>query len=308
MAETLSSNASEGRKGDGYLIVVQDNASRVLTIDSMNESAAQQLGYALEEIKGRKLEVVLGQRTALAIDEDLEYDDAAPDMADILARQREIRLRKRSGEEMAVPPTIHRVMAMDKNPRFQIILPNEREGREKLQVKQFLQNSLAGQMQPDPATGLPDRNTAEAYLRSVGHSTAETDMEAAFAVLRLDRYEKSVARYGAQPTMQLVQHVANCCRSTFRSEDVIFALHGPYLGLLLIDISRESVRLVLNRLRWNIRTQVIDFGGKADFSTTVSIAFDMLNRDNSAELLTKGEQAVAQLEADARNSLIELAR
>lgn len=306
MAETVQSSTSEGRKGDGYLIVVQDNAGRQLTIDTMNDRAAEQLGYAPEELKGRKLEVVLGQRTALVIDEDLEYVDDAPDMGDVLARQRELRLRTRSGEEIGVPTTIHRVMAEDKNARFQLIIPNEREGRAKEQLNEFLKNSLAGHTQIDPATGLPNRGTAAAYLRSISHYMAESETEAAFAVLRLDRFEKSVARYGAAATNQLLQHVANCCRSTFRSEDVICALGGPMLGLLLVDISRESVRLVLNRLRWNIRTHTIEFGGKADFSTTVSIAFDMLDRDNSEQLLSKGEQAMGQLETDARNTLIEL--
>lgn len=306
MSETLSTNAAEARQGDGYLIVVQDNAGRQLTIDTINERASQQLGYAMDELKGRKLEVVLGQRTALAIDEDLEYDDDAPDMGDVLGRQRELRLRTRAGEEIIVPTTIHRVMAEDRHARFQLIIPNEREGRARQQLKDVLKRSFEGQSQLDAATGLPNRATAEAYLRSVSHYMGESATDAAFAVLRLDRFDKSVARYGAAPTNQLLQHVANCCRSTFRSEDVICALGGPNLGLLLVDISRESVRMVLNRLRWNIRTHTIEFGGKADFSTTVSIAFDMLNSENCEHLLAQGEQAVAALETDARNTLIEL--
>lgn len=306
MSETLSSTASEGRKGEGVLVIVQDNASRQLTIDSMNERASARLGYPEGALNGRKLEVVLGQRTALVIDEDLEYDDDAPDMADVLSRQRELRLRDKAGKEFSVPTTIQRIMATDRNARFHLIMPDEVEGRARQQIADFLKNSLAGHTQIDAATGLPNRATAEAYLRSVGHFMAESNTQVGFAVLRLDRYEKSIARYGAQPTMQLVQHVANCCRSTFRSEDVICALNGPLLGLMLVDISRESVRVVLNRLRWNIRHHTLDFGGKADFSTTVSIAFGMLERDNSEQLLAQGEQAMSQLEADARNTLVEL--
>lgn len=306
MAEAVAEKQNEGRKGDGYLVVVQDNANRQLTIDAVNDSAATQLGYSLEELKGRKLEVVLGSRTASVIDEDLEYEDDAPDMADVLARQRELKLRKRSGEEMTVPTTIHRMMAEDKNSRFQLILPDERDSRARVQLREFLKTSLEGHAQLDDVTGFPNRASCEASLRSVSYYMAESHTDAAFAVLRLDRYDKSIARYGAQPTMQLVKHVANCCRSTFRSEDVICSLGGPLIGLLLVDISRESARLVLNRLRWNIRTHTIDFGGKADFSTTVSLAFDMLTLDNCEQLLSKAEQAMGQLEADARNSLIEL--
>lgn len=306
MAETLSNQASENRKGDGAMVVVQNNEERALRIDSINEVALAQLGYAEEELVGRRLEVVLGQRTALAIDEDLEYEDDAPDMADLLARQREVRFRTRTGEELTLVPAIHRIMAEDRHGRFQIVLPNERENTAKSQLKHFIRTNLDGHKQLDDATGLPNRATAEAYLRSISHYMAESQTEAAFAVLKMDRYEKSLSRYGSAATVQLIRHVANCCNSTFRSEDVVFVLDGPNLGLLLIDISRESVRVVLNRLRWNIRTHTIDFGGKADFATTVTIAFGMLGRDYSDALLMEAEKAVAGLEADARNVLIEL--
>ncbi len=305
MAETGEQQVLEGRRGDGYLIVVQDNSARQLTIDSVNDAAAAQLDYEPEALQGRKLEVVLGSRTATIIDEDLEYDDDAPDMADVLARQRELRLRTRSGEEVIVPTTINRVMAEDRNPRFQLIIPNVREGLVKEQWRGLLTTSLEGQMELDAVTGLPSRATAEAYLRSVSRYMAEGQFEAAFAVLRLDRFEKSKARYGAAAVNQLLQHVANCCRATFRAEDVICVLGPNKLGLLLVDISRESVRLVLNRLRWNIRTHTLEFGGKADFSNTVCIAFDMLTPENAEQLLGTAEQAVDALEEDARNTLIE---
>ena len=308
VAEAAQSQVAEGRKGDGYLIVVQDNASRQLLIDAVNAEAAALLDYPADELKGRKLEVVLGNRTALVIDEDLEYADDAPDMADVLSRTRELRLRKRTGEEFAVPTTINRVMAEDRNPRFQLILPNEREGRAREQWRDLLKASLDGQTEIDQATALPNRATAEAYLRTVSRYMGEGQFEAAFVVLRLDRYEKSLARYGVNGVNQLVQHVANCCRATFRSEDVICQVAPDKLGLLLIDISRESVRLVLNRLRWNIRTHTIHFGGKADFASTVCIAFDMLTPDNAEQVLATAEQAVEALDADVRNSLLEPAQ
>lgn len=300
-------SSSEGRKGDGVVIVVQDNALRQLTIFQVNEVAASQLGYDAADLNGRKLEVLLGARTAAIIDEDLEYEDDAPDMGEVLARQRELRLRTHAGEEFAIPTTINRMMAEDKNARFQIVIPNEREGRAKSQLKHFLKTSLDGHMQIDEATGLPNRATAEAYLRLMNHYMAEAKTEAAFVVLRLDRFQKSVDRYGEGATSQLLQHVANCCRGTFRSEDVICALGGPMLGLLLVDISRESVRVVLNRLRWNIRAHTILFGGKPDFSTTVSIGFEMLTPENGDGLLERVEAWVADVETEARNVLLDRA-
>ncbi|MEJ0010127.1 MAG: DEAD/DEAH box helicase [Alphaproteobacteria bacterium] len=85
-----------------------------------------------------------------------------------------------------------------------------------------------------------------------------------------------------------MQHVANCCRSTFRAEDLISALSDRALGLLLFDISRESARMVLNRLRWNVRNHVLSFGGKSDFSVTISIAFGMLGEKDRAAVIEAG--------------------
>jgi diguanylate cyclase (GGDEF)-like protein len=306
VAETAET-VSEGRKGDGTVTLVQDNAARQITILSINEAAANQLGYPADELIGRKLEVILGGRTATMIEEDLEYEDDAPDLVEILSRHREIRLRPRSGSEITIPATLNRVMAEDRHPRFQMILPNEREGRARSQLKDLLKTGLDGHTQIDEAIGIPNRATAEAYIRLIGHYLGDGTTQAAFAVLRLDRYDKSMARYGADGVNQLLQHVANCCRATFRSEDVVCSLGGNKLGLLLVDISRESVRLVLNRLRWNIRTHTILFGGKADFSSTVSIAFGMLGGTDGEQLLAEVEKAVDAVEADTRNTLVERA-
>jgi diguanylate cyclase (GGDEF)-like protein len=301
----IENTQAEGRKGDGQLILVQENDQRQLLIHEINEAAAEQLGYAVDELKGRKLEVILGKATAETIEDDLEYTDDAPDLGEVLARHRQLRLRLKSGEEISIPMTLSRIVASDRNPRFQLILPNERDSRARDHLRAFLKTSLDGHTQLDEATGLPNRATAEAYLRLLSHYANESGTQAGFAVLRLDRYKKSAARYGEGAVPQLLQHVAGCCRVTFRGDDVVCALGGPYLALFLVDISRESTRVVLNRMRWNIRAHTLHFGGKEDFATTVSTAFTMLTPDNSEAILDKCERSLHELDSDVRNSLIE---
>lgn len=296
---------AEGRKNDGYLIVVQDNAAQALTILQANDVALSRLGYAADELVGRKLEVVLDSKTSHVLADDLEFEDDAPDMADILSRHREIRLRERTGGEFTIPVAVHRVMAEDRNPRFQLIIPNERDGRAREHLREMLRQNMDGHTQLDPVTGLPNRDAAEAYLRIAATYMSEAEKPAAFAVLRLDRYQKSLDRYGEEGVTEQLKHIARVCRTSFRSEDVICHLGGPYLGLLLIDLTEESARMVLNRLRWNIRNHRIEFGGKGDFSVTVSIAFGMLRPENSGGLLAAVEHAVKKLGADERNILLD---
>jgi hypothetical protein len=59
-------------------------------------------------------------------------------------------------------------------------------------------------------------------------------------------------------------------------------------------------------LRWNIRAHRIQFGGKSDFSVTTSISFDMLDQQRSDGLLARCEAAIANVDIDERNGLIEL--
>lgn len=295
----------EGRKGDGVLLIAQSNARRELIIEEINQAALSRLGYTREDLQGRKLEVILGHQSALAIDEDLEYDEHAPDIADVLARHRELRLRLRSGKEIGVAYRINRLMAQSQQSQFQLILPNDREAVARQQLREFLKVNLEGHQQIDAVSGLPDRPSLEAFIGRVQTFSTQATMDVGIAVIRIDRWEKSVARYGQEAANHLLHHVVAVCRSTFRAEDVIAGL-GERVGLMLIDISRESARVVLNRLRWNISSHLIDFGGKSDFSVTVSLAFAMLNPENGETVLSACEQALTALGSDARNALVEL--
>lgn len=299
-------NAPETRAGEGVLLVVQHNADKALIVERANETAATILGYTVDEMKGKRIEAFLGSRTAEFLADEVEYADDAPDFADVLARHRLLRLRHRSGEEQAVECAVSRVMSEGMNARFQLVIPNEREVRANQKIRDFIALNLAGRQVLEPKTGLPDHATAEQFFPLLKNFLAESGIEAAFAILRIDRFDKSVARYGREACVGLLQHAAECCRTTFRSEDLIFALSDRTIGLVLFDISRESARLVLGRLRWSIRNHRLDFGGKSDFTSSVSVLFDMLDAARGDGLLARCEAAIAAHPVDERNSLVEL--
>ena len=306
MAELATNSTTEfSRKGDAVLLIAQDNTHRKLTIESMNESALGFFGYEEADVKGRKLEVLLGQQSALVIEEELEYDENAPDLADVLSRYRELRLRLRSGQEVNAPFRLNRLMAEHHQSQFQLILPNDREVTARQKMRNFLKTNLEGHQQLDAITGLPDRATMQATIERIRNFSAENQAQVCVAVIRIDRWQKSVARYGREQSQLLLKHLASQCRSTFRSEDVIAGL-GDSLGLILIDLSLESALVVLTRLRWNVSSQMIEFGGKANFSNTISVAFAMLGDESGAEILGRCEEAIIALDPDERNALIEI--
>lgn len=307
MTESPIPVPNESRRGDGVVVVSQNNEDKELLIQHMNAEIEEILGYEEEKAVGRRLEVILSSRTANLLDEEIDYKQDSPDLGDVLSRQREIRLRHRSGKELPVSCKVTRLMSEGMNARFQLVVPNEKEKLGRQKIRDFIALNLEGRKQIDAVTGLSNRATALDFLPLLGNYLAEVDTTSVLVVLRLDRHEKSLHRYGAEACVQLLQHVANCCRSTFRADDLLFALSDHTLALVLFDISRESARMVLNRLRWNIRSHHLDFGGKPNFSVSVSLAFDALGGDLKAEeLLALCESATDALTVDARNELIEL--
>ncbi len=302
----LQEKPNEARRRDGVILVVQNNATHALTITHANETISNTLGYSAGDLTHHSLLEILGEKSTNLIQEEITFEDDAPDFGDIFSRQTSLRLRTRAGQEIVRDCTIMRVMAEDAHAKFQLVLPDTREVTSKLQLREFLKLNLEGSQILDSDTGLPDRASAIRYLEVLKNYLTANDMSACFAVLRLDRYERSLARYGKQNCVDQLHHVANCCRGSFRSEDLVSVLSESTLGLMLFDISRESARMVLNRLRWNVRNHRIALGGKADFSVTVSVTFDMIGTQSADAMVLACESAAKEIAADERNILSEL--
>lgn len=298
-------NSLAARRGEGLVIVLQDNAQKALIINTMNETLETMLGYSNGELVGRKLETILGQREAQMLADDMEYDDAAPDFGDIFSRIREVKLRRRNGDEIRVDCTLSRLMSQGMQACFQIVVPNALEKTAVTKLRDFIALNLEGHTELDSATGLPNLETAKKFLPLLKNYFAESDINIVFAVMRLDRHDKSIARYGAKACSELLMHAYRCSRSTFRSEDLIFAFSDRTLGIVLFDISRESARVVFNRLRWKIRNHRFEFGNKSDFSISTCIGFDMLDLEDIEGVFTRCETQMDGLDANERNALLE---
>jgi diguanylate cyclase (GGDEF)-like protein len=293
------------RRGEGLMIVVQDNATRALKIERINDVLEHMLGYAMGESLREPFFNIFGKDVAKTLAEDIEFETGAADFGDVFARIRDVKLRRRLGEEIRLPVTLSRLLSEGGQARFQLVVPNEMERASVSQFRDFIQRNLEGRSEIDPASGLPNRATAKAFLPTLKHYYADGNVGIVFAVIRIDRFNKSIARYGAEPCQQLLTHVHNCCKITFRNEDLIFALSDRSLAVVLFDISRESARVVFNRLRWRIRNHRITFGGKASFSISTCIGFDMLDLEQVDEVFDRCENAVHTLDDNERNALVE---
>ena len=304
--EPPADSGAVARNGDGILVVIQNNEEKTVTISSINEPLEALLGYGKGEMLNRRVETILGTQEGEALADDIEYSDEATDFGDIFSRMREMRLRRRLGDEVKVNYTLSRLMSQGANACFQIVIPDEQERVSRDKMTAFIGLNLDGHKHLDPATGLPDHQTAEAFLPLLKNYYADAKADIVFAVLRIDRHKKSIAKYGPEAATQLMMHVNQICRSTFRSEDMSFCLSDSTLGLVLFNLTRDAARVVLNRLRWKIRSHRIDFGGKSDFSVSACISFDLLDFEDIPGIFARCEAAVAELDLNERNMLLEL--
>lgn len=301
-----SAKVQEARRGEAVLIVAQSDADKAIAIVAANALAEAMLGEDAGGLVGQPIQGVLGGGVQKIIDEDVEFIEGAPDFGDVFSRLREVKLRRRNGDEIPVSVRVSRLMAQGKNACFQLAITNEYERMNQQKLQEFIRMNLEGRKELDPATGLPDRNTARTFLPLLKSYFVEQDPRVVFAVVHLDRFDKSLQRYGKEACAQLLIQVNQWCRATFRSQDLIFALSDRALGIVLFDIGRESARVVLNRLRWQIRSQRFAFGGKSDFAITTSVGFDVLNLEQPLTVFDECVTAMNALDPNERNALVEL--
>ncbi len=288
------------------LLVCQNNDKKTLHVQHMSPALAQHLGYGADGPAGKDIRDIIGDTVREAVDDYVEFEDGMADLEQVLGRVRSFTLKGVEGNEQSFSLRILRDPAPDRHDWFRLILKDERRQIQDNSFLTAITDSIAGISAVDEASGLPDRHTAEQAVRVAAKYVGSHQLNACFAVIRIDRFEKSVRTFGKEPCAALLQHVAQCCRATFRTDDVIAALGEHTLGLVLLDITPDAARVVLNRLRWYIATHHIHFGGKSNFSVTVSVAFTALKESHGPELVDKAEQAVLDIHADERSALVGL--
>lgn len=291
---------------DVYLLVSQDNDKQTIKVKEASDALALLLGRMRNEMEGLPLQDFLGYKTAEAVNEYMEYSDYSADLDEMLPRCLDFKLKHYNGEEIPFAMKIYRDQSRDKNQWFRILLKDERRQIQDTSLLRMITQNMAGLQRINEDTDLPDRYSAMEYIKLVQRYVQSHDIKVVFAVIRMDRYPKAVAKYGKLPCKELLKHMVNCCQSKFREGDVILQLSDYTIGVLLFDITPEIARIVLNRLRWHISSHHINFGGKLDFSVTVSLCLAALVKDEERDILELCEYKIEHLSEDERNAMLEV--
>lgn len=233
------------RKEEGALLIVQNNEARTVTVEGGNETACALLGYREFE-SGMPLHQVLGKKAIDILEEDLEFDDTAEDLCQILAKHRRLTLRHHHGHELTMECNIVRVVATDRHYRFRLIMSQPDWKARRQSLSHVLLEGLRGYEVHDPASGLPDYQTMVKHINLTESCLSGQDMEACVVYMQFEKDEPVKAERVSLD--EITTHVAGVISRNLRADDTIGRIAEDALGIVLIEINSQTVHLALTRL------------------------------------------------------------
>lgn len=294
------------RKHDAVIVVCQNNEKQVVEIAAVNDRAELLTGYRVEELVSRPLVDYVSPKLAELIRDEVDYRDPRADFGDAFSKTYEFQWVQKSGEMANFRLRLVRSETMDRNPVFHLVLQEESIFREHEAFKKILSENFKGHEVIDAATGLPDRASLLKDLEMVQYYTRKQEFSACFAVMEMDEYDALKQSRGEEFCAQALGTIGRLCRQKLRREDVIGKMSARAIGAVLMQITPESSRIVLNRLRWSIAgvPLIMEDGGKLE--TTLSVSFLILNEEDPEKLMRLCEQRLQDERPRGRNLMHEV--
>ncbi len=294
------------RNNDAVITVCQNNKAEIITITEINDVARELLGFSANEIVGKQLKTILPQRIGELLTEYVVFENDANDVGLVLAKVHSFSVIDNNGVEKAYRVKVVRVPPADGNLFFLLILQDSLGARKNEAVRKAIRENFRGHEALDPKTGLPDRESLVQDINIMKRYIATNNMMACFAALQIDGYNDFILKYGADTSTELLKHVASLTKRSMRPDDIVGSIGKGRIGVLLVDIARDSERLVLNRLRWQIAANPYSVHNTASIGVSVSISFCAVALDvMDNEIVKKCEDALDKLGDHEHNILVE---
>jgi GGDEF domain-containing protein len=291
------------RRGDGLILVCQDNQEKSLTIKEVNPILCDIIGYDEKSLVEQSLLTVLAKRLKDSLEDYLEYDDDAHDMQAVLSRVSGFKLLHKDGHDVDVVCKIVRSTAYDRHHWFRLIIKDEVQRREEDTRRTSLVEQFKAQEQMDLDVGIANAASLEKDLDVVLGYVSSNALEAVYATIRLDDYAQ-LRQHDTVLAHDAMKHVAANIRRSLRADDAICRASEDSIGIILTDISIESARVVLNRLRWSIISDKLMVKGMPSRSIGISIAYQALSADGSSSPITTCADALNAI--NTPNAMLEL--
>ena len=278
------------RRHDAVFIICQKNETQKLEIAGLNQRAQNVTGYTAEDLTGQDIRELFSPELQDLLAERLTFSDGQDDLADALLKVRTLKLRIKNGTLQEFRVRVVRSEVIDNHSTFHLALEDERMIQESSQFKKVMEENFKGHEVIEERTGLRNRQSLIKDLELFQFFAKKRQTSACFAVMYLDNATQVAADMGAQVPFQILKHLGQLCKQRLRQEDLVGLLSPKALGILLMNITPESSRVVLNRLRWSAASMpvILDTGSRVD--PEISIAFSMIAETMPEELIQNAEQ------------------
>ncbi len=277
---------------DGLLIA----DARTGEIVDANPAVQQQLGFALEELRGRSILSVLRGP-----------NDSQDPVIATLARvepSRGIELVQwlKDGRQMDVEVSCVPIESSDQ--RLVSYLMRDLSERKKVQ-SQLLANQqrLDKLANHDHLTGLPNRWFLQAHLPEAIARCQDTGQMIAVLFLDLDRFKHINDSRGHEVGDKLLQEIAKRVRAAVRPADIVVRMGGDEFVVVLHKVnSPDEVGIAATRIN-DVLSAPVMIDGRA-LVATVSIGVSLFPRDGATmgELLKHSDTAMYQAKDLGRNN------
>ncbi len=225
------------------MMVTQNNELRTLTVVGMNDYVQTLLGYT-EPISDAPLVQFLGTKTAKLLTEDIEFEDDARDMMEVLSRHRQIKLLRQNGTEITMDCQVMRGMARDRHHLFRMVLSKPEVAGIKLSITHALKQSFLGNEITDAATQLPNADSVLKYIELTQSFISGKEVNACFVYMRFETNKAD-----RDTVDKILIHVGYVIARNLREDDTIGRAAEDALGIILVDVNKSTVHLALNRIR-----------------------------------------------------------
>lgn len=295
------------RSNDAVITICQNNRAKSIEITDVNNIAEGMLGHGNSDLAGQALVQVLPPRIAELLKEYVEYKDNANDVGSVLSKVQSFSIIGKDGKETGYRLKVVRTESSGDLIYFRLVLQDKVGLRKNEALRRVIQDNFKGHEVLDAETGLPNRYSLGKDIELMGYYNSKSDLRTCFGIFQIDHYDELFSQYGRATCNTILKHVAGICRQNIRPDDVIGSINYKRTGVLLLDTTPESARMVFNRLRWQIAANPFTLPDKTTIGLSVSISFARIGgRVSDKKLIDDCDMALDAMASGSANALLEV--
>lgn len=154
----------------------------------------------------------------------------------------------------------------------------------------------------DGLTGLFNRRFFDELIKAEIESAKKDGKNLWLAILDIDYFKKINDRFGHQVGDNVLKEVAKVIEKSLRNKDTVFRIGGEEFAIIFKELSYESVKKILNRIRERVAKQSFDL---IDEKITISIGVAKLSKNDSVKTLyLRADKLLYEAKRSGRDKII----